>query len=345
MLPATNIRPVIGIDQPVKNNGVTRLFSQSPSPEGLTTAFRNMPPKHRGINLLTYGSEAEVLEFLSARPVHSVVMSSFIRDNGLMSDLNRGRFYSYRDHSGRIEGVALVGHATLFETNSDAALAAFARLVHSSEKVHVIMGEDAKIEQFWRHFTLSGSVPHQIGRELLFEQRRTVLEQRSYETRNTVHGLRLATLEDLSVVMTTHARMAREELGLVDPTIADPKGFPERCARRIQQRRVWVLIENGALVFKADIVADTPDAIYLEGIYVNPEKRGQGYGLSCLTELSRNLLERTGSICLLVNEHNHKAHTFYQRAGFRLQCYYTTIFLKRAAQRSHNGRFLKSAQG
>jgi len=284
--------------------------------------------KDRGIDLLTQGSEAEALEFLSARPIHSVVMSSFIRDNGLVSDLNRGRFYSYRDHAGRIEGVVLVGHATLFETNSDAALAAFARLVHNSRRVHVIMGEEARVERFWHHFTMDGGVPHQVGRELLLEQRSTKLEQAWFETRKPALGLRLATLEDLSVVMTTHARMAFEELGLVDPIVADPKGFSERCARRIDQRRVWVLIENGSLVFKADVVADTPDAVYLEGVYVNPEKRGQGYGLSCVTELSRSLLKRTRSICLLVNDRNHKAHSFYYRAGFRLKSHYTTIFLQ-----------------
>ena len=153
MLPATSIRSVIGINQSVKKNGLTRLFSQSPSPEGSTIApaFRSIMRKDGRIDLLTHGSEAEALEFLSARPIHSVVMSSFIRDNGLVSDLNRGRFYSYRNHCGRIEGIALVGHATLFETTNDTALAAFARLVHNSDKVHVIMGEDSKVEQFWRH--------------------------------------------------------------------------------------------------------------------------------------------------------------------------------------------------
>jgi uncharacterized protein len=286
-----------------------------------------MMSKDGGIDLLTHNSEAEALEFLSARPIHSVVMSGFIRDNGVVSELNRGRFYSYRDCSGRLEGVALVGHATLFEANSDAAVSAFARLVHNSDRVHVIMGEDSRVEQFWCHFTANGSVPHQLGRELLFEQCSSALESGCSEKENT--GLRLATVEDLSVVMTTHARMACEELGLVDPIVADPKGFPERCARRIQQRRVWVLLENDSLVFKADIVADTPEAIYLEGIYVNPEKRGQGYGLSCLTELSRTLLERTKSICLLVNERNHKAHAFYRRAGFQVRSHYTTIFLQK----------------
>lgn len=312
------------------DNGLTRLFSQSPSHEGLPAApaLRSIMRKDRRIDLLTHGSEAEALEFLSARPIHSVVMSSFIRDNGLVSDLNRGSFYCYRDHAGRIEGVALVGHATLFETRSDAALAAFARLVRNSDKVHVIMGEEARVERFWRYFTSDGSVPHQVGRELLLEQRSATLEQASSESQSPQFRLRLATLKDLSAVMTTHARMAFEELGLVNPIVADPQGFPLRCARRIDQRRVWVLIENDSLVFKADVVADTPDAIYLEGIYVNPEKRGQGYGLSCLTQLSRSLLERTGSICLLVNERNQNAFNFYRRAGFRVHSHYRTIFLQ-----------------
>ena len=327
MLPATSISSVIGTEQLVKTKSLTRLFSQSPSLEASPTApaLRYMG-KDCGINLLSCGSEAEALEFLSQRPLNSVIMSSFIRDNGLVSDLNRGRFYSYRDQCGRIEGIALVGHATLFETNSDAAIAAFARLVHNSEKVHMIMGEDAKVEQFRRHFTPDGRMSHQVGRELLLEQRSSA--QEVSDTRNGVQGLRLATFDDLSAVMTMHARMACEELGLVDPIVADPKGFPERCARRIQQHRVWVLIENGSLVFKADIVADTPDAIYLEGIYVNPEKRGQGYGLRCVTELSRSLFKRTESICLLVNDRNPGAHTFYRRAGFRFQSYYTTIFMQ-----------------
>jgi predicted GNAT family acetyltransferase len=221
-----------------------------------------------------------------------------------------------------------VGHATLFESRSDAALAAFARLVRNSDNVHVIIGEQARIEQFWRHFTIEGNVPHQVGRELLLQHQSTMLEQACSETGKLGLGLRLATPEDLSVVISTHARMAFEELGLVNPIVADPKGFPARCARRIDQRRVWVLIENGSLVFKADVVADTPDAIYLEGIYVNPEKRGQGYGLSCLTQLSRSLLQRTGSICLLVKDRNHQAHSFYHRAGFRFKSRYTTILLQ-----------------
>jgi hypothetical protein len=60
MLPAASIRSVIGTDQLVKNNRLTRLFSQSPSPEELpaASALRSIMRKDRGIDLLTHGSDA-----------------------------------------------------------------------------------------------------------------------------------------------------------------------------------------------------------------------------------------------------------------------------------------------
>lgn len=62
---------------------------------------------------LTEADKAEVLEFLQKRPVHTVIMTSFIEDNGLESADNRGKFYGYRSAAGQLEGIALIGH-TIF---------------------------------------------------------------------------------------------------------------------------------------------------------------------------------------------------------------------------------------
>jgi predicted GNAT family acetyltransferase len=239
----------------------------------------------------------------------------------LESPLNRGQFYITRDSSGTINGVALIGHATLFETDSDEALAAFARLAQNCKQAHLLMGEPDKVSRFWSYYASQGESPRMICREMLFEQRWPV------EVRDSVRGLRPATLDDLDLIMPVHARMAYEESG-VDPMKADPVGFRLRCARRIEQGRVFVWVEDDRLLFKADVVADTPDGIYLEGIYIAPEERGKGYGLRCLSQVSRNLLARTKSICLLVNENNWKAHAFYLSAGYKLRATYETIFLK-----------------
>ncbi len=75
------------------------------------------------IGELSTSDEAEVFEFLSARTIHTVFMTSLIQDNGLLSPHNRGSFYSCRDRYGRLEGVALLGHATLIEARSENSLA------------------------------------------------------------------------------------------------------------------------------------------------------------------------------------------------------------------------------
>jgi uncharacterized protein len=268
--------------------------------------------------------KAEVLSFLSERPLHTIYLAGFILDNGVVSPLNRGSFYGYRNSKGQLEGVALIGHATLFEIRSSEALAAFASVAQKSTRTHMLMGEMEKVEHFWSLYGEGGQAPRLMCRELLFEQKFPV------EVRKPVQGLRRATLRDLEMLLPVQAAMAFEESG-VNPMEKDPNGFRLRCARRIEQGRVWVLIENGQLIFKADIMSDTPEVIYLEGIYVAPEERGHGVGRRCLSQLTRNLLARTKTVSLLVNEQNETASTFYQKAGFKLRAHYDTIFLQQAS--------------
>jgi uncharacterized protein len=90
-----------------------------------------------------------------------------------------------------------------------------------------------------------------------------------------------------------------------------------------------VMFAGEKLVFKADVVAETADATYLEGIYVAPEKRGDGIGSKCLSHLSRQLLSRgtTKHICLLSNVEFKNAHQAYFKAGFKSRDTCTTIFV------------------
>jgi GNAT superfamily N-acetyltransferase len=265
------------------------------------------------------GQEAEVLAFLATRPTHTAIMSGLIRDNGLVSPLNRGWFYVYRNWRGVIEGVALIGHVTLVEARSRAALEAFAFAAQKSTNVHVIMAETDQTELFWRYYQPCGHRPRRLCRELLFEQREPL------ERRKLVNNLRQATPADLAAVMQVQAQMAFEESG-VNPMQSDPEGFRQRCARRIEQGRVWVWVEGGRLIFKADIIADTPEVNYLEGVWVNPQERRQGYGLRCMSHLAEKLLTKTKSITVLVNQRAWESHAFYRRAGYQFSSYYDTIY-------------------
>ena len=268
------------------------------------------------------GHEAEVLDFLSARALHTVYMAGFIRDNGLVARANRGAFYGSRDEAGRLEGVALVGHVTQVEARTGRALRALARAAQGCSSAHVIMGEQERIRDFWRHYAGAGQPARLACRELLF-----VRTWPTAADAGDAPGLRLATLADLPLVMPAQAEMAVEECG-VNPLEVDPAGFRERCARRIARGRVWVAVgPDGLLDFKADVMAETPEAVYVEGVYVRRAARGRGVGRRCVLRLTRELLARSRAVCLLVNERNLEAQVFYRKTGFRFRGLYETIYL------------------
>ena len=276
--------------------------------------------KSLSVTALLNEHREEVLAFLSLRPIHTVCMAGYILDHGVISPQNRGIFYGCRGSDGKLKGVALVGHATLIETQCDDALRAFAQLEHQYSRSHLIRGEHEMIQRFWSYYSKFGHEPRRACRELLFEQ------QAAPDIKGDAPDLRPATQADLDQIIKINADMIVSECG-VDPLVKDAAGFRERVARRIDQGRVWVWNEGGQLTFKADIFAETPEMIYLEGINVHDSRRGNGYGTRCLAQLGRILLKRSRSICLLMNERKELLGDFYKKAGYEFRGVYDTIYL------------------
>ena len=263
----------------------------------------------------------EALAFLAIRPVHTIVMTSFINDNGMESDLNRGKFYGYRNAKGELEAMALIGHTTLVEARTEEALKALAFAARSSETpIHLIMSDGTAAETFWKYYADGVRRPRLTCTEKLFEISFPFLVP------ERKHEIRQATADELMPIAEAQAEIAFMECG-VDPMQKDREGFLKRVARRIEQGRVFVAFENGQLVFKADIIAETTEAIYLEGIYVSPEHRGKGVGSGCLAQLSFDLLSRVENICLLSNVDFANAHQSYFKAGYRNTDSCTTLFV------------------
>jgi GNAT superfamily N-acetyltransferase len=248
-------------------------------------------------------------------------MTSLINDNGLESDLNRGKFFGYMNATGKLEGVALIGHSTLVEARTDDAMHALALRARRSETpIHLIMSDGKAAESFWKYFSGNFGEPRLTCEEELFELGFPFLVQKCE------WQLRYATLDELESVAEAQAEVALLESG-VDPMARDREGFLRRVTRRIEQNRVFVVFQNGKLVFKADVVAQTDAVAYLEGVYVHPEYRGQGVGSECLAEVGLRLLTEVQNVCLLSNVKFGGAHRSFAKAGFRNTDRCTTLFV------------------
>jgi predicted GNAT family acetyltransferase len=276
----------------------------------------------RTCNPLQHSEEPEALRFLAERPIHTVFIATLMRDNGAVSPNNRGTFYVCRNGAKKIEGIALIGHATIVEARTDHAVAAFAQLAAHSPHAYLIRGERHTVETFWQHYTEGGQQARLVCREMLFEksERTPPFEP--------VADLRLATLQETEHVVAINATLISEEGG-TNPLLRDPEGFRARMQRRINQQRVWIWMRDGKAIFKADIVGDTPEMIYLEGIHVHADERKRGYGKRCLLQLSSILARPGRSVCLTINERRSNAVAFYARAGFDYHSEYETIYLRK----------------
>jgi uncharacterized protein len=250
-----------------------------------------------------------------------VVMSSLIRDNGIVSDLHRGAFFGYRGDEGALEGVALIGHSTLIEARSDDAIRAFAAAARSAATpIHMIMSAGTTAERFWDSFAGGVRRPRVKCIERLFEVSLPFL------VTDCPYDIVPAREEHLEQVAAAQAEIAFLECGR-DPLVVDPDGFRQRVLRRIRRGRVFVAVENGEMIFKADIIAEAGGTVYLEGVYVAPRMRNGSVGAACLARLNRDLLQRAERICLLSNVEFTEAHECYLRAGFRNSDEQVTLFV------------------
>lgn len=278
-------------------------------------------PDMARVHELTTENTAEVQAFLSARPVHTVVMSSFIADNGIESELNRGKFYGYRNAAGELEGVALIGHSTLVEARSDEALRALAVTARTSKTpIHLVMSSGDAANDFWQEMTDGLTQPRLTCTEALFDV------SFPFPVRKTDRKVKNADMSHLIEVAEAQAEVAFVECG-VDPMVRDREGFLKRVARRIEQNRVFVVTEGDEVVFKADIIAETAEVIYLEGVWVNERYRGQGIGSECLAALTLELLNRAAHICMLSNVEFKGAHRSFEKAGYKSTDHCTTLFV------------------
>ena len=273
------------------------------------------------VELLTENERTEVLNFLKARPVHTVIMTSFIHDNGMENADNRGSFYGYRNSAGELEGVALIGHATVIEARTEEALEAFALKAQTSETpIKLMMSHGDAIERFWKYYAINGQKPLHNFKELLFEL------NFPFPVQNCEWNVRPATADELEEVAQAQAAAAFLETG-IDPMLKDREGFLKRCLKRIEMGRTFVVFENGKLIFKVDIMSESETVAYLEGFYVAEEYRGREIGAKCLAKVSLNLLNRFQHICGLSNAEFTGVHRSLAKAGYKNTDFCQTIFV------------------
>jgi GNAT superfamily N-acetyltransferase len=137
-------------------------------------------------------------------------------------------------------------------------------------------------------------------------------------------GLRLATHDDLERLVPACAAAHAEELG-VDPLAHDADGFRWRTNDQIERGNSWLWLEDGVILFKAEVSARSSDAVQIAQVWVDPEARRRRHASRGMRDLCRLLLETTPTATLFVRRENAAAIALYETIGMRRVLTYRSI--------------------
>jgi predicted GNAT family acetyltransferase len=123
--------------------------------------------------------------------------------------------------------------------------------------------------------------------------------------------------DELDILVPACVAMFTEEVG-VSPVSADGGAlYRSRVAELIRTGRSFARIEDGRVIFKAEIGAVTSYACQVQGVWVPPELRGRGLsgpGMAAVVEHA--LRDIAPVVSLYVNDYNTAARATYRTVGF-----------------------------
>jgi predicted GNAT family acetyltransferase len=138
--------------------------------------------------------------------------------------------------------------------------------------------------------------------------------------------VRRTTRDEVDLLYPACVAMYTEEVG-ISPEIDGGKDlYRARVNQLIGRGWSFSRIEDGRVLFKAEVACATPSACQIQGVYVDPELRGQGHcaaGMASVVDIC--LREIAPAVSLYVNAHNVSARAAYSRAGFEQIGTFATI--------------------
>ncbi|UVJ41546.1 GNAT family N-acetyltransferase [Arthrobacter sp. CJ23] len=138
-------------------------------------------------------------------------------------------------------------------------------------------------------------------------------------------SLSVGQMADFDRILPACAAMFEEEVGY-SPFLGGQDFYSRRVAGLIRQGHSLVHIDAaGTVIFKAELGAVTSDVTQVQGVWMNPDMRGQGLSaayMAAVVVLARKLAPVTS---LYVNDYNSRARATYSRVGFEQVGTFATV--------------------
>lgn len=202
----------------------------------------------------------------------------------------------------------------------DDAVAFAERAAARGRSVSTLVGRHQHVEAMWNVLQHSWEPPRDI------RWRQPHLEIGTDPEVQPDPAVRLTAADDFAVLYPACVAMYTEEVGVSPEAAAGGEAYRSRVRQLMNRGWSFARIDNGELVFKAEVACATPYAAQIQGVYVAPKFRNQGYasaGVAAVVQAVRGSI--APRVSLYVNEWNTAARAAYARVGFVETARFSTI--------------------
>jgi len=138
--------------------------------------------------------------------------------------------------------------------------------------------------------------------------------------------VRRVRMDELDALYEASVAFFTEELGVSPEERDGGSYYRARVADLIRRGYAFARFENGEVVAKAEIGIATPRAFQVQGVWVRPDRRGEGLAAPCVAAVvSAGLREVAPVASLYVNDFNIPARRAYARVGFTQTATFMTV--------------------
>jgi uncharacterized protein len=254
----------------------------------------------------------EVLDLLARDPVSDVFVASRVHSSGLAPNQLGGELWGYRE-AGQLVSLCYIGANLVPVVASAEAARGFAGLAASKpRRCSSILGPADAVLTMWDLLRSHWDSPREVRphQPLLAMPDRPRIPADPLVRRVWPH--------EIDTVLPACIAMFTEEVG-VSPVGRDGGAhYRARVAELVSSGRAFARFEDGEVVFKAEIGAATPSACQIQGVWVRPDRRGEGLCAPGMAAVVEHALARIAPVVTLyVNDYNLPARSAYRRVGFR----------------------------
>jgi len=261
-----------------------------------------------------------MLELAAQDPVVNVFVDYRSRITQLDPRWMGGEMWGYVE-DGELVSACHVAANFVPVNATPAAIEAFAaRGIRQRRRCSTIVGPQEAVAGVWERLECHWSTP----RELRWNQPH--LEIRSRPRVAPDPRVRRTTPADLDTIYPACVAMYTEEVGVSPEIGGGADMYRARVAQLIGKGWSFARIEDGEVLFKAEVAAVSPYACQVQGVYVPPDRRGQGLataGMAAVVDLA--LRDIAPVVSLYVNDHNAGARRAYAAVGFEQTGLFSTI--------------------